>query len=318
MVHRDLKPANLMLVSSSGEGESDTTIKATVKILDIGLGRFFDESPQSENTELTGEGVLLGTPDYLAPEQARDPRATDIRADIYSLGCVLYHALTGQPPFPDKNLLSQMVRHATETLKPLKEFNPAIPDGLQQIINWMLAKKPEERYPTPERAAQALQIFLVAESEPDRPAAEEPQMRKYLTWLEAADNGQGGVGPQAAPPIPVPAAAQAVPAENPPLAKVISPVASAPSPEAKPGKITPTPPTRPPRSKKHRNRKDAPVAQPILANEIDVELVPWPAMPAAGQGGKLTRREWILIGIGAGAVIFAGIVGMVLALIFNR
>src|SRR5207249_6125333 len=125
----------------SGPGE--TTLKSNVKILDIGLAReFFDENApdDAQQAELTGEGVLLGTPDYLAPEQARDPRTIDIRADIYSLGCVLYHCLTGQPPFPDTNILSQMVRHATETPKPLRELNPAIPDGLQQIINALLAK----------------------------------------------------------------------------------------------------------------------------------------------------------------------------------
>src|SRR5437870_13500795 len=135
MIHRDLKPANLMLVPSP-EG---TAVKATVKILDIGLGRaMFDDSDMSDNMELTGEGVLLGTPDYLAPEQARDPRTIDIRADIYSLGCVLYHTLTGQTPFPDKNILNQMIRHATEKPKPIAQFVPTIPEGVQQIVDWMM------------------------------------------------------------------------------------------------------------------------------------------------------------------------------------
>src|SRR5581483_10545342 len=119
MVHRDLKPANLMLVPAPQAG---SMLQASVKILDIGLGReiFDDAAPVGgDNAELTSEGVLLGTPDYLSPEQARDPRTIDIRSDIYSMGCVLYHALTGQPPFPDKNLLSQLVRHATETPRPL-------------------------------------------------------------------------------------------------------------------------------------------------------------------------------------------------------
>src|SRR5262249_52033144 len=160
--------------------ERDSTLNTSVKILDIGLGReLFEEKPgpAGENrVELTAEGVLLGTPDYLAPEQARDPRNIDIRADIYSLGCVLYHALTGEPPFPDKNLLSQMVRHATETPRPLQEFNTAIPEGLQQIVNWMLAKQAPQRYPTPERAAQALQVFLLADSAPEKQAEEAPQM----------------------------------------------------------------------------------------------------------------------------------------------
>src|SRR5207249_8136217 len=113
----------------SGPGE--TTLKSNVKILDIGLAReFFDENApdDTERMELTGEGVLLGTPDYLAPEQARDPRTIDIRADIYSLGCTLYHLLTGQPPFPDKNILNQMIRHATEAPKPLTDFNASIPE----------------------------------------------------------------------------------------------------------------------------------------------------------------------------------------------
>ena len=79
--------------------------------------------------------MLLGTPDYLAPEQARNAAAVDIRADIYSLGCVLYHLLAGQPPFPDTNIINQMIRHAQETPRPLKEFNPEVPDGLQQIVN---------------------------------------------------------------------------------------------------------------------------------------------------------------------------------------
>lgn len=319
MVHRDLKPANLMLVPASGRGDADTTVKATVKILDIGLGRFFEDEPQSANMELTGEGALLGTPDYLPPEQARDPRSIDIRADIYSLGCVLYHALTGQPPFPDKNLLSQMVRHATEPAKPLKEFNPAIPDGLQQIMNWMLAKKPEERYPTPERAAQALQVFMVADSEPVRTVAEEPQMRKYLTWLEMGDNGQSNS------PATVPAAvpALALPVGGAPLAKPVAPPALPAG--SRPSKPTPTPPTRPPHGKKkHRHRKEAiaaPVAQPVMAADIDVELVSLPAGQFATDGSPrkqpLSRREWMLLGIGAGAVIFAGVVGMILALIFR-
>ena len=164
LVHRDLKPSNLMLVGLNAWD----TIRATLKILDIGLGRqLFDEGNAARlEDDLTGEGVLLGTPDYMAPEQARDPRAADVRADIYSLGCVLHHLLAGQPPFPDTNIISQMIRHATEVPKPLKTFNPAVPDGLQQILNWMMAKDPNGRYPTPERAYQAAyQVFLAAGQE---------------------------------------------------------------------------------------------------------------------------------------------------------
>src|SRR5262249_4358316 len=183
----DLKPANLMLVPKPASAQPDVTTGATVKILDIGLVRALndeDVSDGSENQQLTGEGVMLGTPDYMAPEQARDAHKADIRADIYALGCVLYHVLAGQPPFPDKSLISQMVRHIKETPKPLMEFNREIPEGLNQIVNWMMAKDPAQRYPTPERAAQALQVFLMAGSEASPGLEAEPKMRPYLKWLE--------------------------------------------------------------------------------------------------------------------------------------
>src|SRR5262249_2668444 len=134
LVHRDLKPGNLMLVPARAEGKPDHTLNATVKIMDIGLGRaLFDQGTpgRARTFQLTNEGAIVGTPDYLAPEQARDARQADVRADIYSLGCVLNHALTGQPPFVDTNLVRQLVRHATETPRPLRDVDPAIPAGLQ-------------------------------------------------------------------------------------------------------------------------------------------------------------------------------------------
>ncbi len=170
VVHRDLKPSNLMLVPSRGPNDLDTTLGRTVKILDIGLARkILDEQSPAEKldpTEVTQEGVLLGTPDYLSPEQARDPRAIDIRSDLYSVGCVLYHLLAGQTPFPDSNVLNLMIRHATEQPRPLRDFVPNMPDSLQEIVNLMTAKRPDYRYPTPAHAAAALQMFLAAEIPP--------------------------------------------------------------------------------------------------------------------------------------------------------
>src|SRR5204862_3027257 len=89
---------------------------------------------------VTAPGTILGTPDYMAPEQARDSHNADIRCDIYSLGCVLYHCLAGQPPFPDPNRVRVLVRHATEKPRPVHELNPAVPKGLQHILDWMMAK----------------------------------------------------------------------------------------------------------------------------------------------------------------------------------
>lgn len=163
MVHRDLEPGNLMLVPTPHLPRNPT-----LKILDIGLGRdLFDENVSGGDQAgmLTLQGDLIGTPDYMAPEQAQDAHAADIRADIYSVGCILYHALTGQPPFPDKSPMSMLIRHATEPPKKPKELDPSIPDGLQEVVLRMLAKDPSQRFPTPGAAAIALAKFLQASKE---------------------------------------------------------------------------------------------------------------------------------------------------------
>jgi serine/threonine protein kinase len=307
LVHRDLKPANLMLVPVPAAGEPDTTLRATLKILDIGLGRALDEGPGGRELNLTGEGMILGTPDYLAPEQARDPRAIDVRADIYSLGCVLYHCLTGQPPFPDTNVLSQMVRHATEAPRPLKDLAPDVPDGLQQIVNWMLAKDPNQRYPTPERAAQALQVFQTAGGEPVKQSEEGPKLKQFLTWVETdGENGKKKSArstpvprPAAAPPAPVPAARKHHGSKKHKKHKT----AAHPAPSAQPAA--------------------APSAAPSRPADFDVELVPVaPPAPTPGatpppvparKGLGLSTRDWLMLGFGAFGVIVAGALGFVLA-----
>jgi serine/threonine protein kinase len=253
MVHRDIKPANLFLVSSGSAGSAESL---SVKILDIGLAReLFEETPQPGPMrgalDLTAEGVLLGTPDYLAPEQARDPRRSDIRADIYSTGCVLYHMLVGQPPFPDSNLFNQIVRHATEAPRPLRSFEPSIPEGLEQIVAWMMAKQPDQRYPTPARAAQALEVFLLMRQQPAS-AEEAPQMRKFLTWLELED--KPAAEPPAAVPIARPPSSSAVPVR--PKSSPAVPVLATPAPAA---------------------------PQPLVATPLTAQPLPAAAVPVAAQ-----------------------------------
>ncbi|HZY91090.1 MAG TPA: serine/threonine-protein kinase [Gemmataceae bacterium] len=309
LVHRDLKPSNLMLVP--GPAADGGTLRSTVKILDIGLGRALFDEGGTEDPGLTGEGVLLGTPDYMAPEQARDPRAADIRSDVYSLGCVLYHLLAGHPPFPDTNIISQMIRHATEPPRPLKESNPAVPDGLQQIINWMLAKDPAGRYPTPERAAQALHVFLAAGSEPAHGPEADPKMRSYLTWLEVEDGKARQSGaPAAKPPSgTVPAA---------PAAKVVPPSTVAEHSKApranKPERPRHGTGKRRKKSRLHQQQA-VPVAAPAVAVaapvEINVELVPLP--PSAAPGLRLGRRDFLFFTVGAAAGAVVTLLGWLIA-----
>ena len=182
MVHRDLKPANLML-DPRAAASRDTTWDATVKILDIGLGReLFDEAAPGGQieTQLTVEGAVLGTPDYLAPEQARDARTADIRADIYSLGCVLYHCLTGQAAVPRNEHHDADAPARDGEAAPLASLVSDVPAGLQAVLDRMLAKVPDNRYPTPAEAAEALRPFLVTGGTARKPPRSYPSSRRGL------------------------------------------------------------------------------------------------------------------------------------------
>jgi serine/threonine protein kinase len=189
MVHRDLKPGNLMLVPAAAPGQPDNTLHACVKLLDIGLGRaLFDEGATEEDFDLTRRNELLGTPLYMAPEQARDAHRADIRADIYTLGCVLYHALTGQPPFVASSLGDLFIAHAAKTPAPMQSIHGPIPERLQDVVAKMLAKDPAMRYATPIMAGRALHGALTEFKEAPPVPDEDPSMRSYLQWLESQAN----------------------------------------------------------------------------------------------------------------------------------
>jgi serine/threonine protein kinase len=212
LVHRDIKPGNLMLTPAPQPNER--VLKSMVKILDIGLGReLFDPKAKETPQDLTSEGTILGTPDYLAPEQARDARRADIRADIYSLGCTLYHCLAGAPPFADSNPVRQIMRHATEAPRLLKEVNPEVAEGLATIVNTMLAKDPARRFQTPSNVANALKGFLSqAEPEPEPAKDESVELKTYLDWLHKSSEEKVKPTPPAPPPpVPPPPPVFAVP-----------------------------------------------------------------------------------------------------------
>jgi hypothetical protein len=202
MVHRDIKPANLM-----------RTPEGQIKILDFGLARFARETAPAASlppaktagdmpdrgagtgnpaTALTATGTVMGTPDYMAPEQATDPHAADIRADIYSLGCTLYYLLAGAVPYPEGTVVDKLLAHVERSPKPLTELRGDVPLELTRIIGRMLAKDPAQRYQTPAEVAQALVPWagpnaarpVVPEAPAEEPVA--PPGRPRGPWGKAA------------------------------------------------------------------------------------------------------------------------------------
>ena len=153
LIHRDVKPANL-LIDPNG----------VVKVLDLGLA-LFSESELASLTIAHNENVL-GTADYLAPEQALNSHDVDLRADIYGLGCTMYFLLTGHPPFDEGTLAQRIAMHQTRMPKPLREECPDCPRELAEICTKMMEKDPEDRYASCDDVAEALSQWLTSHGHP--------------------------------------------------------------------------------------------------------------------------------------------------------
>jgi eukaryotic-like serine/threonine-protein kinase len=160
LVHRDIKPSNLMVTRIEGAGDRF----GLVKILDFGLARVADESGGSDT--LTPTDQWIGTPDYIAPEQARNSKTVDIRADIYSLGCTLYYLLTGRAPFTGGNRVEKLVARLEHEPAPASHHRPQVPARLDAVLARMMAREPAARFATPLAAARALQPFCRGDAAP--------------------------------------------------------------------------------------------------------------------------------------------------------
>jgi serine/threonine protein kinase len=154
MVHRDIKPANLMVTAKEKE----------VKLLDFGLARGPRELMDKKNQ--TQMQTFMGTPEYVAPEQATDARSADIRADIYGLGCTLYYLLAGRPPFQADTPMETIVAQIQDETQPLPEIRPEVSPQLWAVVAKMMAKSPSQRYQTPIEVVRALQPFTGCKSMP--------------------------------------------------------------------------------------------------------------------------------------------------------
>jgi serine/threonine-protein kinase len=196
MVHRDIKPGNLLLSRPAASP------RGVVKILDMGLARLND--PDNTNA-LTRIGSVIGTPEYMAPEQAQDSHKADIRADLYSLGCTLYFLLTGRVPFKAATLADLLHKHQTEEPTPLEQVRPEAPLQLGLVVKKLMAKKPADRYQTPADLMLALTPFVPqgAVSGPSAaqitPTPAIPVMPRRKTGAQAAFANIGDDAPASRP-----------------------------------------------------------------------------------------------------------------------
>jgi eukaryotic-like serine/threonine-protein kinase len=179
LVHRDIKPGNF-LVDRQG----------VVRLLDMGLARFFHDHEDILTLQYN-DNTMLGTVDYVAPEQVLDSHSVDIRADIYSLGATLYFLLAGRPIFPEGKKSEKLLWHQTRRPRPIRELQPDVPAELAAILDKMLAKKPGMRYQTPAEVVAALEPLT------QTPIA--PPDEEELPQRQPAPPGKGGQAPASAP-----------------------------------------------------------------------------------------------------------------------
>ena len=217
MVHRDIKPSNLLATQptiprppTDGDAEAEmasaSTIpggplarirktlpirpimlqsgssvsgKVVIKILDMGLVRMVRaQDMRSANQSLTQEGSMVGTPDYIAPEQARNAHRVDIRADLYSLGCTFYYLLTGRAPFTEGTAIEKLLMHQLDEPPAVEELRPEVSREVGAIVRKLMAKRPMDRFQVPSEVAEVLAPFAVPPKEPPKESAPPPPPAK--------------------------------------------------------------------------------------------------------------------------------------------
>jgi serine/threonine protein kinase len=211
IIHRDVKPGNV-LVDHRGQAH----------VLDMGLARFFKDHTD-QLTIKYDDKIVLGTADYVAPEQVANSHAVDIRADIYALGATFYFLLAGHPPFPTGTVSQKLLWHRTKEPTPIRQVRPEVPEELAQILARMMAKEPKARYQTPAQVAAELAAWVPAEV--PLPASEElPNLSPAVTELLADEIAPAE---EIAAPKSVPAAAVSAAAAAPARASGVTAVAEA-------------------------------------------------------------------------------------------
>jgi len=179
LVHRDVKPSNLLV-----------TPQGIVKVLDLGLARLTETAGAPQNLTLTTHGAAMGTPAYLAPEQAMDARTADARSDIYSLGCTLYHLLAGRPPFLAADLTQMITAHLVQEAEPLDRLRGDVPGPVAALVRRMIAKRPEERCQSAAEVAEILLAWCMLEETPAAAGAQIQALPQHFGTIQAQQMAQ--------------------------------------------------------------------------------------------------------------------------------
>ena len=146
LIHRDIKPSNLLL-----------DLNGHVKVADLGLAQFHEAG--SEQSEITKSNHLMGTVDFMSPEQALNPKHADERSDIYSLGCTLYFLLTGEPVYEGDSIIERVLAHREHVVPSIRDTLPEISENLDSVMQRLLAKLPEDRFQSMNEVLEALEVF---------------------------------------------------------------------------------------------------------------------------------------------------------------
>ncbi|MEI7684002.1 MAG: serine/threonine-protein kinase [Planctomycetota bacterium] len=186
LVHRDIKPSNIMIVPPSGRHPDGSA--AIVKVLDMGVARVLhsEHHPGEALSTLTQGGSVIGTADFVAPEQLEDPHGADVRADLYSLGCTFYFVLVGEVPFPGGSLVSKLDKQRWQIPRAVNLVRPEIAPAVAEVIAKLLAKKPADRFQAPAELIVALDELLRTDYASWEPAGPKPHEARVL---------RGHVGP---------------------------------------------------------------------------------------------------------------------------
>lgn len=274
-VHRDIKPSNVVV---AGERHlPQATEPAVVKLLDLGLARAIDPEDMVV-PHLTRDHTVVGTPDYMAPEQARNSKNPDPRSDLYSLGCALYFLLTGQVPFPRAGAIEKIIAHQAEAAAPVQSLRPEVPAELGALVAKLLTKRSEDRVQTAGELAELLAPFArypagaaavevaVRDSAPPRPSP------------SASTIGGAGAGPSSSS-LPGPAALLELAKDELPARPSVAPSDHTPRPKA----------DAPRQSKQFRQSNPAAGARPSKLPRADDRQ----GRAAASDGRHVPQFVWV-------------------------